>query len=55
MPTKYAESFKRSVIQRYKQGESILALCQELRIAQSTFYRLLLNLHCTKNLHACRI
>lgn len=38
MPREYSEDFKRRVINRYEKGESILALSQELGIAQSTIY-----------------
>ena len=38
MPKKYPLEFKKQAIRRYKKGESIPALCQELHISQSTFY-----------------
>lgn len=38
MPSEYPEEFKKRIIARYKQGESIQALSQELHIAQSTIY-----------------
>ncbi len=38
MPKEYSTKFKTEVIKRYQNGESILALSQELRIAQSTIY-----------------
>lgn len=38
MPKEYSTKFKAEVIKRYQNGESILALSQELRIAQSTIY-----------------
>ena len=38
MPKKYPLEFKKQAIRRYEKGESILALCQELHISQSTFY-----------------
>ena len=38
MPKEYSIKFKTEVIRRYQNGESILALSQELRIAQSTIY-----------------
>ena len=38
MPKEYSTKFKAEVIKRYQSGESILALSQELRIAQSTIY-----------------
>lgn len=38
MPTEYPVEFKRKVIQRYEEGESIKDLSQELNIAQSTIY-----------------
>ena len=38
MPTEYPVEFKRKVIQRYEEGESIKNLSQELNIAQSTIY-----------------
>ena len=38
MPTLYPEGFKRKVIHRYENGESIKNLSQELNIAQSTIY-----------------
>ena len=38
MPKEYSTKFKTEVIKRYQSGESILALSQELRIAQSTIY-----------------
>lgn len=38
MPVEYPMEFKRQVIQRYKKGESIKNLSQELHIAQSTIY-----------------
>ena len=38
MPKKYPLEFKKQAIRRYEKGESIPALCQELHIAQSTFY-----------------
>ena len=38
MPKEYSTKFKVEVIKRYQNGESILALSQELRIAQSTIY-----------------
>ncbi len=38
MPKEYSEDFKRHVINRYEKGESILALSQELGVAQSTIY-----------------
>ena len=38
MPTEYPVEFKRKVIQRYEEGESIKNLSQELNIAQSTVY-----------------
>ena len=34
MPKEYSTKFKTEVIKRYQNGESILALSQELRIAQ---------------------
>lgn len=39
MPKKYPNKFKREVIYRYEQGESIKSLSQELHLAQSTLYR----------------
>lgn len=38
MPKEYSTKFKTEVIKRYQNGESILALSQELCIAQSTIY-----------------
>ena len=38
MPKEYSTKFKAEVIKRYQSGESILALSQELCIAQSTIY-----------------
>ena len=38
MPKEYSTKFKIDVIKRYQSGEPILALSQELRIAQSTIY-----------------
>lgn len=38
MPNQYPLEFKRKVIKRYEQGESIQALSQELNIAQSSIY-----------------
>ena len=38
MPKEYSEDFKRRVINRYENGESILALSQELGVSQSTIY-----------------
>ena len=38
MPKEYSTKFKTEVIKRYQNGESILALRQELCIAQSTIY-----------------
>lgn len=38
MPTEYPMEFKRKAIARYKKGESIKALSQELHISQSTLY-----------------
>ena len=38
MPKEYSSKFKTEVIRRYQSGEPILALSQELRIAQSTIY-----------------
>ena len=38
MPKEYSTKFKTEVIKRYQSGESILALSQELHIAQSTIY-----------------
>lgn len=38
MPKEYSTKFKTEGIKRYQNGESILALSQELRIAQSTIY-----------------
>ena len=38
MPKEYSAKFKTEVIKRYQNGESILALSQELCIAQSTIY-----------------
>ena len=38
MPKEYSTKFKTEVIKRYQNGESILALSQELRIAQSTIF-----------------
>ena len=38
MPKEYSTKFKTEVVKRYQSGESILALSQELRIAQSTIY-----------------
>ena len=38
MPKEYSTKFKAEVIKRYQDGESILALSQELRIAQITIY-----------------
>ena len=38
MPKEYSTKFKTEVIKRYQNSESILALSQELRIAQSTIY-----------------
>lgn len=39
MPRGYSEDFKRRVINRYENGESILALSQELGVSQGTIYR----------------
>ncbi len=39
MPTTYPTEFKIETIRRYKKGESIQALSEELRIAQSTLYK----------------
>ncbi len=38
MPKEYPTKFKTEVIQRYRNGESIQLLSQELHIAQSTIY-----------------
>ena len=38
MPKEYPAKFKTEVIQRYRDGESIRSLSQELHIAQSTIY-----------------
>lgn len=38
MPTEYPTEFKRKIIHRYEEGESIKALSHELNIAQSTIY-----------------
>ena len=38
MPKEYPTTFKTEVIQRYRDGESIRSLSQELHIAQSTIY-----------------
>ena len=38
MPKEYSPKFKTEVIKRYQNGESILALSQELHISQSTIY-----------------
>ena len=38
MPKEYSEDFKRRVINRYENGESILSLSQELGVSQSTIY-----------------
>ena len=38
MPIEYPVEFKCKIIHRYKKGESIKTLSQELNIAQSTIY-----------------
>lgn len=38
MPTQYQAEFKRKVIKRYENGESIKSLSQDLHISQSTLY-----------------
>ena len=39
MPTEYPANFKKEVIKRYQNGESIKSLSHELHIAQGTLYR----------------
>ena len=39
MPTEYPANFKKEVINRYQNGESIKSLSHELHIAHGTLYR----------------
>ena len=39
MPAEYPANFKKEVIKRYQNGETIKSLAHELHIAQGTLYR----------------